>query len=99
MDRTGRQIISRTVHGDGTKGTPVTIRTSWNRGGQPYSTREMFDRYNTIDDQDSKSAIERLRSFLEVVDQTVDQDEKRNQPKMPDSLKVFDFLPYAEGGI
>ena len=42
-----------------------------------HSTREMFDRYNTIDADDKKDAINRFEGFLHntsaTVDQTVDQ--------------------------
>jgi hypothetical protein len=38
-----------------------------------HSTREMFDRYNTIDIDDTKCAVDHLESYLENVDQTVDQ--------------------------
>jgi len=41
-----------------------------------HSTREMFDRYNTVDGKDTQNAIEKLQSFLSNVDQVVDQDQK-----------------------
>jgi integrase len=41
-----------------------------------HSTREMFDRYNTIDEEDKRKAIDQLEGFLETVDQSVDQNEK-----------------------
>ncbi len=47
-----------------------------------HSTREMFDRYNTVDAEDAKQAINQFRSFLlESVDQNVDQlpDEKEKE--------------------
>jgi len=34
-----------------------------------HSTREMFDRYNAIDEQDAHQAVESLEDFLESVDQ------------------------------
>lgn len=38
-----------------------------------HSTREMFDRYNTIDGEDTRQAINQLQGYLEQsVDQTVD---------------------------
>jgi integrase len=42
-----------------------------------HSTREMFDRYNTIDNEDTQKAISQLSTHLQSVDQTVDQVEKR----------------------
>jgi len=36
-----------------------------------HSTREMFDRYNTIDNEDTRQAVEKLGSFLQDVRQNV----------------------------
>jgi len=38
-----------------------------------HSTRKMFDRYNTIDAQDARDAVDQLETFFEKVDQKVDQ--------------------------
>ena len=42
-----------------------------------HSTREMFDRYNTVDIEDRREAVSRLEGFLgreaENVDQNIDQ--------------------------
>lgn len=38
-----------------------------------HSTRQMFDRYNTIDIDDTRKAIGQLQDYLANVDQTVDQ--------------------------
>jgi integrase len=38
-----------------------------------HSTREMFDRYNTIDKEDTRQAIEQLQVFLKNLDQSLDQ--------------------------
>ncbi len=38
-----------------------------------HSTREMFDRYNTVDKKDGIDAVEKMELFLESVDQNVDQ--------------------------
>lgn len=42
-----------------------------------HSTREMFDRYNTVDVEDGKEAVRRLESFLDRetknIDQNIDQ--------------------------
>jgi integrase len=37
-----------------------------------HSTREMFDRYNTVDAEDARQAVDQLRNFLKSVDQNVD---------------------------
>jgi len=41
-----------------------------------HSTREMFDRYNTVDNEDTRKAISQLSTHLQSVDQNVDQTEK-----------------------
>lgn len=41
-----------------------------------HSTREMFDRYNRIDEEDTREAIKQLGVFLKSVDQNVDQIQK-----------------------
>jgi len=38
-----------------------------------HSTREMFDRYNRIDLDDAREAVERMGVFFRNVDQNVDQ--------------------------
>ena len=38
-----------------------------------HSTRQMFDRYNTIDTEDTRQAIDQLQAYFANVDQTVDQ--------------------------
>ena len=38
-----------------------------------HSTREMFDRYNTIDEEDTRKAVNQLGEFFESVNQTVNQ--------------------------
>ncbi len=47
-----------------------------------HGTREMFDRYNTIDADDARDAIQKFKGFLggnvmQSVDQTVDQEAKK----------------------
>ena len=32
-----------------------------------YSTREMFDRYNTVDEEDTRKAVKQLEGFLQVL--------------------------------
>jgi integrase len=41
-----------------------------------HSPREMFDRYNTVDQEDTRGAVKRLQDYLSNVDQTVDQSVK-----------------------
>jgi integrase len=42
-----------------------------------HSTREMFDRYNTVDKNDLKNVVDQWQLFLKNVDQNVDQEQKR----------------------
>ena len=49
-----------------------------------HSTREMFDRYNTVDDDDTRKAVDQLQGFFESVDQNVDQTENLPPIKKPD---------------
>ena len=51
-----------------------------------HSTREMFDRYNTIDEDDTRKAVDQLSAFLNSVDHPVDQVEKVEQKKNNESL-------------
>ena len=46
-----------------------------------HSTREMFDRYNTIDKRDKKKAVDQLEVFFQSVDQSVDHNEKQATQK------------------
>lgn len=41
-----------------------------------HSTREMFDRYNTVDDEDKRKAFDLFGEYLAFVDHSVDQNEK-----------------------
>lgn len=38
-----------------------------------HSTREMFDRYNTIDEQDARNAVDQLAGYFQKIDQSLDQ--------------------------
>ena len=41
-----------------------------------HSTREMFDRYNTVDMADTRKAVDQLEVFFQSVDQNVDHETK-----------------------
>jgi integrase len=51
-----------------------------------HSTREMFDRYNTIDEDDTRNAIGQLENFLKNVDHPVDQAGQNDENKKEYSL-------------
>jgi hypothetical protein len=38
-----------------------------------HSTREMFDRYNTVDGDDTREAVNKLEDYFSNIDQNVDQ--------------------------
>ena len=44
-----------------------------------HSTREMFDRYNSIDQDDTRKALKDLEVYLANLDQTLDQTRKRSK--------------------
>ena len=59
-----------------------TFNTNMRKSGVPesvimkitgHSTREMFDRYNTVDAEDARRAVDQMQAYLANVDQTVDQ--------------------------
>ena len=63
-----------------------TFNTNMRKAGVPesvimnitgHSTREMFDRYNTIDTEDTRQAINQLQGYLQSVAQNVAQTPKR----------------------
>ena len=65
-----------------------TFNTNMRKAGVPesvimaitgHSTREMFDRYNTIDEDDTRKAVDQLQGYLQNSDQNSDQ--KRNVKK------------------
>jgi hypothetical protein len=47
-----------------------------------HSTREMFDRYNTIDESDTRQAVARIVSLIQSVDHSVDQGTKKAPTKV-----------------
>jgi integrase len=59
-----------------------TFNTNMRKAGVPesvimaitgHSTREMFDRYNTIDGEDTRKAVDQYEAFIANVDYSVDQ--------------------------
>jgi integrase len=75
-----------------------TFNTTMRKAGMPksvimsitgHSTREMFDRYNTVDIEDTRQAIDRLRDYLQSVPQNVPQvpsDSKKGLAENPLTL-------------
>ena len=68
-----------------------TFNTNMRKSGVPesvimnitgHSTREMFDRYNTIDIKDTRKAINQMEVFLQSVDQNVDQRPKNDKKRI-----------------
>jgi integrase len=51
-----------------------------------HSTREMFDRYNKIDEDDTRKAVDQMTTFLKNVDHTVDQDANKPLQKNGETL-------------
>jgi integrase len=65
-----------------------TFNTNMRKAGVPesvimettgHSTREMFDRYNTVDEEDIRKAIDQLGYYLQSVDQNVDQNQSTEE--------------------
>ncbi len=65
-----------------------TFNTNMRKAGVPksvimeitgHATREMFDRYNTVDHDDKRQAIDQLGAYLENLDQTLDQEALGNK--------------------
>lgn len=72
-----------------------TFNTNMRKAGVPesvimeitgHSTREMFDRYNTVDIEDTRQAVSQLGFYLENVRQTVRQDNNIQSAKEKGSL-------------
>ncbi len=67
-----------------------TFNTNMRKAGVPesvimavtgHSTREMFDRYNTVDVEDTRKAIDQLQGYLQSVDQNVDQAAQKDKKR------------------
>ncbi len=76
-----------------------TFNTNMRKAGVPesvimaitgHSTREMFDRYNRVDDEDTKEAIKKLEVFSANVDQNVDQAGQKNGITEKQASKTLD---------
>jgi integrase len=68
-----------------------TFNTNMRKAGIPesvimaitgHSTREMFDRYDTIDMEDTKQAMQQLHGFLENVTQTLPENGKNDKKRL-----------------
>ena len=51
-----------------------------------HSTRDMFDRYNKVDEDDTRKAIDQMSEFLNSVDHPVDQVSNLEKKKTVESL-------------
>jgi hypothetical protein len=51
-----------------------------------HSTREMFDRYNTVGLEDTRKAVEQFACSLAFVDQNVDQEAPSDPQKKKESV-------------
>jgi len=52
-----------------------------------HSTREMCDRYNTVDEEDTRKAVNDLELFFQSVDQNVDQKATQDKKLKTDNAK------------
>lgn len=50
-------------------------------------TREMFDRYNTVDEEDTRKAVKQLEVYFKSVDRGGKQGEKRKSTEDKKSAK------------
>ncbi|MCK9230753.1 MAG: hypothetical protein RBS58_09865 [Syntrophales bacterium] len=60
-----------------------------------HSTREMFLRYDTVDDADARKAVNQMEGFLESVGQASEKEKGANPASEPTSC----FSYGAEAGI
>jgi len=52
-----------------------------------HSTREMFDRYNTVDEDDTRKAVKQLEGFLQVLTKPLTKTNGKAQKENTDSLQ------------
>ena len=64
-----------------------------------HSTREMFLRYDTVDDADTRKAIDQFEGFLKSNDQSNDQAPENEKEANPASELTPCFSYGAEAGI
>jgi len=53
-----------------------------------HSTREMFDRYNTVDEDDTRKAVQQLEGFLQVLTKSLTKPSKTTSKLIQESLKT-----------
>ena len=53
-----------------------------------HSTREMFDRYNTVDEDDTRKAVKQLEGFLQVLTKPLTKTNGKAQKENTDSLQT-----------
>jgi integrase len=84
-----------------------TFNTNMRKAGIPesvimeitgHSTREMFLRYDTVDETDTRNAVDRFEGYLKNVDQNVDQHPSKTQRVDPSLSQPPDSFHGAEAG-
>jgi len=63
-----------------------------------HSTREMFLRYDTVDETDTKNAVDQFESYLKSVDQTLTNHPSKTQKVDPAKSQPFESVHGAEAG-
>ena len=53
-----------------------------------HSTREMFDRYNTVDEDDTRKAVKKLEGFLQVLTKSLTRSTETAKIENKESLKT-----------
>jgi integrase len=84
-----------------------TFNTNMRKAGVPesvimeitgHSTREMFLRYDTVDETDTKNAVDQFECYLKNVDQTLTKHPSKTQKVDPMKSQPFDSVHGAEAG-
>ena len=63
-----------------------------------HSTRKLFLRYDTVDETDTRNAVDRFEGDLKSVDQNVDQALSKTQRVDPSLSQPPDLIHGAEAG-